>query len=201
MAHGYIVAAFKTSGDAPGKGGRITQLLLVKISDDGKEGAKLQLPEITPDTNADGMLKPVIFSRLVEFARGRPIVIHDGYNWKRFLRQEFASEPKDQVKSFLAQTIDVSEWSQRHFPRKRKDVEAILKRLKIVLPSELSGLERETAAIHQLIPHIKPSFAHVGKVIIPPPKVASAAVQTKHSPQPLFIRLRRAWRVLTGNIR
>ena len=106
MNNGHVVAAFRVSGDAPSKGARITELLLIKLSDAGKEIERLMLPENAMLASTDGSLTPDVFSRLVEFVNDHPVVTHDGYNWKRFLRQEFASQSKDQVKHFLARLTD-----------------------------------------------------------------------------------------------
>jgi hypothetical protein len=203
MGHGHIVAAFKISGDAPSKGGRITQLLLIKISDAGEQIARLQLPENTPDTNTEPVLTPAVFNRLVEFVAASSVVTHDGYSWKRFLRQEFASQPKAQLKEMLARTIDVSQWSQQRFPRQRKDVGSLCARLKIKLPSGLQGLEREAVAIRLISTHIHLGAVRqeeVARVVARAPLHEKISPMPKPTPAslPFRMRLRQAWKILIG---
>lgn len=204
MGHGYVVAAFRVSGDSPSKGARITELLLVKLSDAGQEVARLRLPEAATQVSIEPVLQPEVFSRLAEFTGEGPVVTHDGYNWKRFLRHEFASQPKDELKQMLARTIDVSEWSQQRFPRQRKDMESLCSRLKIELPSILQGVEREAVAIRWVVPHIQQWTTRQKealKVIARAPlrERVSPTLKPVQGPLPLRSRLRRAWAILVGS--
>lgn len=197
MNNGHVVAAFRVSGDAPSKGARITELLLIKLSDAGKEIERLMLPENAMLASTDGSLTPDVFSRLVEFVNDHPVVTHDGYNWKRFLRQEFASQSKDQVKHFLARTVDVSEWTQRTYPKQRKDIDSLCKRLKIVVAPSLVGLEREVEVITKMLPHLDKKIVTSGEKELRQtlPKISTR----KKRLDSFSARLQRAWGILRGS--
>jgi hypothetical protein len=199
MGHGHVVAAFRVSGDAPSKGARVKELLLVKVSDAGQEIARLRLPSDSGQESGGALLTPATFSRLVEFANNLPVVTHDGYNWKRFLRQEFASQPKDQVKNFLALTVDVSQWSQQRFPKQRKDLASLCRRLKIKWPAELGDFDREAVALRKIIPHMRAEPAKPPQSE-PPAQPAPLAMHAKLA-LPIRHRLRRAWAILLGTER
>jgi DNA polymerase III epsilon subunit-like protein len=201
MNQSYVVVAFRTSGDSPSKGARVTQLLLVKLSEAGKEVAKLGLPEDREQVSGEPVLTPEFLSRLVEFVGQSHVVTHDGYNWKRFLRQELASQSKGQVKEFLAQTVDVSEWSQQRFPKQRKDMRAICKRLKIELPVELQGLEHEAEVIRLIMPHMLQAPVRLEtpiKTVAASTLPAKEARKIKQISLNFNARLRHAWKVLMG---
>lgn len=170
---GHVVAAFRVSGDAPSKGARITELLLVKVSEAGHEVARLRLPEDAAHVSAEPALTPEAFGRLVEFAGTEPVVVHDGYNWKRFLRQEFASQPAAEVRRFLHQAVDVSAWSQQQYPKQRKDLASICKRLKIKLSADLDSVEHEAAALRQIAAHVSGENATRPQDLVPSRKPAS----------------------------
>jgi hypothetical protein len=201
MKQGHVVAAFRVSGDSPSKGARVTQLLLVKLSEAGKEVARLGLPENVEQVSAEPVLTPEFLSRLVEFVGRSHVVTHDGYTWRRFLRQELASQPKSQVKVFLSQTVDVSEWSQQRFPKQRKDMRAICKRLKIELPVELQGLEHEAEVIRLIMPHMLQALVRLEtpiKTVAASTLPAEEARKIKQVSLSFNARLRHAWKVLMG---
>lgn len=193
---GFIVATFRISGDSPAKGSRITALLFTRFSTLGDEIARLSFPQ----NGSEPVMAAASFNRLLVFAGTDPVVTHDGYNWKRLLRQEFASQPKAQLNEMLARTIDVSQWSQQRFPRQRKDLNAICKRMQIVLPSELQGMEREVAALRAIAMRFQPELPRLGptatiKSDTAPPQNAPSPT-TAQPPLSLISRLRRAWMIL-----
>lgn len=194
----HVAIAFTTTGGSPSKGHYISELFAVRADSTGKELDRFCLHL------GDGVVivdKPTLsasFAALDEFIGSDPAVTHDGYEWRRFVRHGLADLPSERVKQFLAQSVDASEWSQRAYPRQRKDLAALLKRLGLSVDSTLSGLERDAAALARIAPYISKATAptttqtRVGAIEAPPPRRKSK------QPRPFVRRLRLAWRVLFG---
>jgi hypothetical protein len=194
----HVAIAFTTTGESPSKGHYISELLAVRADSTGKELDRLCLHL------GDGVVivdKPTLsasFAALDEFIGSDPAVTHDGYEWRRFVRHGLADLPSERVKRFLAQSVDASEWSQRTYPRQRKDLAALLKRLGLSVDSTLSGLERDAAALARIAPHMSKAAApkatqtQASAIEVCPPRRESKR------PRPFIRRLRLVWRVMFG---
>lgn len=204
----FIALAFSTNGDSPAKGHHMTALLALRISETGAEGERLAL-ELGDGTPAAGV--PTLsasFAVWNGFIDDSIVVIHDGYTWKRFLRHAFMGSPQfSRVKQIMAQSVDVSDWSQKTYPKQRKDLASILKRLGVPFDSKATGLEREIQALAKVAPAVlrqsarqttsegeaKPAKVEAAQAELP---AVSAAVEAPAQPLSLGRRVQLAWRVL-----
>ena len=150
----YVAIAFSTIGDAPSKGAYINELLALRVDQHGHEVDRLHLYLGDGTGTSDRPTLEASFKALDEFIGAEPVVIHDGYDWKRFLRHGLKGQTPERVKALLMLTVDVSDWSQRTYPRQRKDLVSLLNRLGLRLDAGASGLEHDVLALVKIAPFI-----------------------------------------------
>lgn len=190
----HIVLAIKTTGNTPSKGHQISELLAIRINSSSKETSRLAL-QFTNNSTAE-MTLSASYSTVRDFIADTPVVTHDGYNWKRFARAGFSSQPNDLMKKFLSNTIDVSEWSKRIYPNQRKDIDSLCKRLKIAVAPSHVGLDREVEAVTKILPLMDRLSAVSGKKKAH--QLAPQPVAEQKRPETFFTRLLNAGKVLRG---
>ncbi|MDO8249361.1 MAG: hypothetical protein Q7T78_06530, partial [Rhodoferax sp.] len=118
----------------------------------------------------------------------------------RFLRHGLKGQPPERVKALLALTVDVSDWSQRTYPRQRKDLVSLLKRLGLSGNAEKTGLERDVLALVKIAPSVMLESAQqtVSRVMAPV-QCDTTLVITAKPRLPFGKRLALAWGVLLGD--
>lgn len=206
-----VVVAFEIVGDTPSKGGYMSNIVASRHRATGEQPDRFQLV-IESASPSDPSSLSASFDGLLRFIDGAPVVTHDDYNWKRFVRHALRERSSSEVKAFLDSTVDVSEWSATTFPKQRKDLVSILKRLDIELDSNLTGIDRDSAAVSILLPWVVPQSKQgmtpsptEEKLEKAPPlpmtthQVAVEVVQLLKLP--LHQRIRCAWRILLGHDR
>lgn len=135
----HVAIVFSTTGPVPAKGGRFKELQAVELVNGKASGQSFR--ETFRNAEGDqGRSFAEAFSALDDFIGEATVVIHDLYEWKRFLRVELAGINRPNAKRLFDQTFDVSTWAQQHYPRKRKDLKSIAKNLGVQVATGLSGL-------------------------------------------------------------
>lgn len=195
-----VAIAFETRGDAPSKGAFIAELLAIRTDPQGNEMARLHFV-LHDESNPKKVTLEASMDALEGFVGSCPVVIHDGYNWKRFIRQELKGHPAERVKEFLALTVDVSDWAKRTYPKQRRDLNSLVKRLGLKIDSESTGLERAAISTAMLVPWVMQNQPAISpRIAIPlPSKSASRRVRIDGKPLPFKTRLRMAWQILRGS--
>lgn len=196
----YVALAFTTTGDTPSKGHYLNELLALRVDQYGQEVDRLHLHLCDDSGTSDKPTLMTAFQSLDEYIGTEPVVIHDGYEWKRFLRHSLKGQSPERVKKFLMLMVDVSDWSQRTYPRQRKDLISLLKRLGLRLDAGTSKLENDVLALVKIAPFILRMKEHQTKTLVLAPiqENASLMINAK-SRLPFARRVVLAWSVLLGN--
>jgi hypothetical protein len=71
----------------------------------------------------------------------------DARQWRLLARSQIRSKQRRRFDELSSGIAGIVQWSQATFPRRRKDLNSILRRLEIELDPSLAGLDREAAAI------------------------------------------------------
>jgi GAF domain-containing protein len=79
-----------------------------------------------------------------------PIVVHDAGQWRRFLRAELRTIKRHGAANLMNNVVDVSAWAHQRFPRRRKDVAAIARRVGVEIPDDMSGLALEVELLRRI---------------------------------------------------
>jgi hypothetical protein len=201
----FVAIAFRTTGSTPSKGHFIDELLAVRADMQGHEVNRLHLHLGNGTVASDGPTLAASFAALNDFIGADPVVTHDGDDWKRFLRQGLKDQPAEQVKRLLALTVDVTEWAQRNYPRQRKDLVSLTKRLSVSVAPDKIGLERDALMLVKIAPSmLKVSAVQAPAPVVPVHEVKQAEIETilTVTPRPRLPfgkRLVLAWGVLLGD--
>ena len=196
----FVAIAFSVTGDYPSKGDYINELLAVRADQQGHEVDRLHLHLGNGMAGSNLPTLAASFRALDEYIGADPMVIHDGYDWQRFLKQGTKGQPLERVKRVLALSVDVSDWSQRTYPRQRKDLVSLVKRLGLRQDGGLNGLERDV----QLLVKVGPVVLRVPVIdtetrVIAPVRYESNSVTTVKPRLPFGKRWVLAWSVLLGD--
>lgn len=195
-----VAIAFTTTGDTPGKGAYISEVLALRVDQQAREVDRLHLHLGDGTVASDMPTLAASFTALDEFIGAEPVYIHDGYDWTRFLRHGLKGQPPERVKVLLALTVDVSDWSQRTYPRQRKDLVSLLKRLELNVDAEKTGLERDVLALVKIAPSVIQESAQQTVIrVIAPVQSETTVVITAKPRLPFGKRLALAWGVLLGD--
>ena len=196
----YVALAFTTTGDVPSKGHYINELLALRVDQHGHEIDRLHLFLGDGTVTSDRPTLMASFTALDEYIAAEPVVIHDGYDWKRFLRHGLKGQTPERIKAFLMLTVDVSDWSQRVYPRQRKDLISLVKRLGLRLDEGTSELERVALTLVKIAPFVQPIPAQQTLTrVIAPTQMASDLMITAKPRLPFGKRMSLAWSVLLGD--
>jgi hypothetical protein len=204
----HVVVAFEVVGNAPINGGYLSRVIACRVSGTSMQTNRFELISES-SSPSDQSSFSASFDGFLRFVGCASVVTHDGYNWKRFVRHALRDRSSGEVKAFLARTVDVSEWSATAFPRQRKDLVSILKRLNIALNPNLTGIERDLAAVSSLLTWVMPLES--AKEIRPPraeklrmeqahpmTDIQTAVALVSQAKLPFRQRVVSAWRILLG---
>ena len=195
-----VAIAFTTNGDTPSKGAYINELLALRADQQGHEVDRLHLHLSDGTVASDMATLAASFTALDEYIGVAPVYIHAGYDWKRFLRHGLKGQPAERVTALLARTVDISDWSQRTYPRQRKDLVSLLKRLGLSVDSGKTGLEHDVLALVKIAPSMVPEPAQQTVTrVIAPVQCETTLVITAKPRLPFGKRLGLAWSVLIGD--
>jgi hypothetical protein len=192
-----IAIAFSTTGDTASKGHYIRELLALRVNEQGQELARLHLHVNDGPAASDRPTLAASYAALNEFIGADPVVIHDGYAWKRFLRYGLNDQPVERAAQLTAQTVNVSAWSRRTYPREQKDLAAVLKRLDLSVDAAHEGLERDVWDLVKIEPAVR---GDAGQKLAARSEASDLGVAAGEINQPVSVaqRMQWIWRVLTG---
>lgn len=192
-----IAIAFSTTGDTASMGHYIRELLALRVNEHGQELDRLHLHVNDGPAASDRPTLAASYAALNEFIGAGPVVIHDGYGWKRFLRYGLNDQPVERAAQLMAQTVDVSAWSRRTYPREQKDLAAILKRLDLSVDAAHEGLEHDVWALVKIEPAVRGDAGQTLAVISHAPDRGVASGE-RRQPVSVAQRMQRVWRLLMG---
>ncbi len=196
----FVAIAFSVTGDYPSKGDYINELLAVRADQQGHEVDRLHLQLGMDMVASNAPTLGASFTALDEYIGADPVVIQDGYDWQRFLKQGTKGQPIERVKRVLASTVDVSDWSQRTYPRQRKDLVSLVKRLGLELDVCVAGLEHDVMALVKIAPSVlQVPVKEVETSVIAPVQPDTDLIVTAKPRLPFSKRWVLAWSVLMGD--
>ncbi len=196
----FVVIAFNVTGDYPSKGDYINELLAVRADQHGLEVDRLQLHLGNGAAGSNLATLATSFAALDDYIGADPVVIHDAYDWQRFLKQGAKGHPLERVKRVLALTVDVSDWSLRTYPRQRKDLVSLQKRLGLRLEVGLTGLEHDVLALVNIAPFVlQVPVQEVETRVIAPVQYKTNLMVTAKPRLSFGKRCVMAWSVLLGD--
>jgi len=190
-----VVVAFATTGNNPKEGHRFSELVAIEQVD-GQPGRRLHL-KFKTDAAQEGKTFADQFDLLDDLIGDTPIVIHHAGQWRKFLRPELDAIKKRGARRLLKQTVDVSTWAQQRFPKQRKDLAAIARKVQVNIPAGLTGIELEAEQQRLIATKMQPTptvVASAAAVQTPPANTTSHALIARGFGE----RIGLCWRVLTG---
>ena len=208
----HVAVAIKTTGRDP-KQHRIAELAAVEMND-GVVGEILHL-QIATDSVAGKSQGRLTFqaalARWTEFIAGRTIVVHDYYEFKRFLRAECA---RANARFDIARghpMIDTWLLAKERFPKQKHSLDAVTRKLAIetnLAASDALETARIVARVAIMLMDIRgihsrssPAIDEVPASLGEAPALAKPAATPPVSPpqRSLLERLTQCWRVLVGH--
>lgn len=198
-----VAIAFATTGPSPKDGHRISELALVEQGSDRRMHFKVE----SEGENTFAARFPEIDS----FIGDASLVVLNGGRWRRFLRVELKAIKGRRARRLMREVIDVGDWAHQRFPRQRKNVTAIAKRLGITGNHLLQGLEREADLLaliaSRMNTSVEPAPFQSPEAVIEVPSIAPLVVPsipvvlTAATPRGNWVeRVGNFWRNLTGKV-
>lgn len=192
-----VAVAFATTGSSPRAGHRFSEIVLV-----GQEGGlptgqpvRFELgSELRPN---EATTFPAVLEEIIAFVGDAQLIVHDESSWRRFLRAELRMIKRHGAANLISNVVGVSAWAHQRFPRQRKDVAAIARRLGIESPSEPMDLERQAELLRLIAnvitaPSAAPTLHDAGS------SVADGLNGHAAGKRPWVERVGSFWRNLTG---
>ncbi len=135
--------AFTTTGNSPRAGHRFSEIVLVGLEDGLPNGQRAKF-NLNVDAESKSQVKfAVVLEAMTAMIGDATLIVHDAGNWRRFLRAELKSIRRHGAGLLVNNIVDVSAWAHQRYPRQRKDLSAIVRRIGIELPANLTGLDLE----------------------------------------------------------
>lgn len=138
-----VAIAFATTGPSPKAGHRICEIVLVGQENGNRDGSPVRFDFSAMNPTNEPITFPVVLPALKAFVRDSTLIVHDSGKWRRFLRAELRTIKRHGAGRLLNNVIDIGAWAHQRFPKQRRDVAAIARRLGIDVGKELAGLEKE----------------------------------------------------------
>lgn len=142
-----VAIAFSATGLSPKQGGRISELIAIERVGDQSAGRVLRLYFKTEETQLGKKTFSEQFELLDEMIGDSQIILYNAGIWRRFIREELRIIRKRSARRLLKQVIEVEFLVRKRFPRQRKDLASILKKLRIEEPPELDVLRRDAESL------------------------------------------------------
>lgn len=138
-----VAIAFATTGPSPKAGHRICEIVLIGQDSGKRDGAPVRFDFRGIEPTNESITFPLVLSALKAFVGEATVIVHDSGKWRRFLRAELRMIKRHGAGRLLNNVIDISAWAHQRFPKQRRDVTAIARRLGIDVRKDLAGLEKE----------------------------------------------------------
>lgn len=188
-----IAVAFTTTGDSPKEGHRFSEIVLVDQNGERTWFELLGEPASNQQVTFEVALTAI--KTLVDDAQ---LIVHDVGKWRRFLRAALRSIKRHGANQLMNNVVGVSDWAHQRFPRQRKDVTAIARRVGIEIPENLTGLELEAELLRR-IANVMNEEAAASSVLDTPTLIAVTQVNPTTS-KCWVEQVGSFWRRLTGKI-
>lgn len=194
-----VAIAFATTGPSPKNGHRFSELALVEQGTDRRLHIKIE----TEGKNTFAAR----FHEIDNLIGDASLVVLNGGRWRRFLRVELKAIKGSRPKELMHDVIDVGDWAHQRFPRQRKNVTAIAKRLGITVTNQFQGIEREADLLALIAQQMNTSpmepVSVIAEVVVGTgtreeaiPLVLPASIQQGNWAE----RVGNFWRSLTGKV-
>lgn len=138
-----VAIAFATTGPSPKTGGRISELVAVERFGDQSVGRTLHLYFKTEEAQFGKKTFSEQFELLEEFIGDSQILLHSAGIWRRFIREELRTIKKRGARKLLKQAIEIISLAHQRFPKQRKDIVSIARRLHLKVPGKEISLKEE----------------------------------------------------------
>lgn len=202
-----VAIAFKTTGASPKAGHRVSELLAAELSDGNPTGSKLH-HIYTGGDQAEGKTFAAQFDELDRFIGDAHVIVHQGNVWRKFMRIELRPIKSKTARRLLRDIVDVSAWAHTRFPKQRKNLASLAKKVGHVQPEGEVGLKLDIQLLVGIACKMNPTPVEPTSTQTQPTAqpatlpMESAPAPGKDEvpavPKPLGERLRLCWRVLVG---
>ena len=190
-----VVIAFETTGNNPKEGHRFSVIYAIEQVNGWPED-RLAIRFKTAETPNEKTFAEQ-FDELDEFIGGSPIVVRHAGQWRKFLRPELANIKKRGANRLLKQTQCISEWAHQRFPKQRKDLKSIARRLQLDVSPGLHGPDLEGEQMRLIATKMQPVAVVAGLPTATSPKI-SASIESERTTLGFRERISLCWKVLTG---
>jgi hypothetical protein len=194
-----VAIVFTTTGPSPKDGHRIQELMAVELSDGIPRANKLHQTYKLSD-QMGGRSFAEQFDELNTFIGDAHVIVHQGNAWRKFMRTELRTIKSKTARRLLRDVVDVAEWAHTRFPKQRKDLASLARKIGRVPPDGAAGPGRDLQILAELASAIHQ--ARILQPIAPEVKLAEAVhTSAEHvgiRPS-LKERLKRYWNVLVGH--
>lgn len=202
-----VAVAFSTSGPSPKAGHCISELLAAELSDSIPTGSRLHHTYRCVD-QVEGKTFAEQFEELDKFIGEAHVIVHQGNVWRKFMRIELRPIKSKTARRLLRDIVDVSAWAHTRFPKQRKDLASLAKKVGYVPDAGEVGLRLDSQLLVGIASKMNPvPVEHTStqtKPTVEPATLttASAPAHGKENlpavPRSFGERLRMCWSVLVG---
>jgi hypothetical protein len=195
-----FAVAFATTGNSPKDGHRFSGIVVVGDENGTANGEGLSFRMAGSDEVKDVVTFSVALVAMKSLIGDSPIVVHDAGKWRRFLRAELRLIKRHGAANLMNNVVDVSAWAHQRFPRQRKDVAAIARRVGVEIPDDMGGLALEAELLRRigrLISVQKDSTDHINSFSEIPSMVEIGPIRVTRMID-WAERVGRYWRTLMG---
>lgn len=208
-----VAIAFATTGSSPKAGHRICEIVLIGQENGKRDGAPVRFDFRGIEPTNESITFPLVLPALKVFVGEAAVIVHDSGKWRRFLRAELRTIKRHGAGRLLNNVIDISAWAHQRFPKQRRDVTAIARRLGIEVGKDLAGLEKEAELLRLIAQKVNTSggtfsstaittshsaSASGGHKVVAPVIRAAPVAPVLHSRKNWVERVGDFWRELTG---
>lgn len=171
-----VAISFATTGPSPRGGHRICEIVLVGQKEGTQEGRMVRFRLLSESGVSEPARFATVLPELKSFVGDATVVVSDAGKWRRFLRAELRTIRRHGAGRLLNELVDVSSWAHQRFPRQRRNVAAIARRMGIEVDKELIGLEREAELLRLIARGMNTSMERSAQQISEPNHVLPSKV-------------------------
>ena len=211
-----VAVAMSTTGPEPKQGHRITELAAVEMNG-GTTGETLHLRIMqgaASEPGKTGVTYSEALTRWTQFVAGSPLIVHDYYEFKRFLRAECQRESMGFDIARDYPVVDTWLLAKERFPRQRHGLTTVMRKLGIEanlaawdaleaakmvarVASKLSSMKAAEPALRTAVKVIAVAVAAPAAKAERPASELPIATAPQ-VPRELGVWVGRLWRALTG---
>ena len=196
-----VAVMFFTTGASPKDGHRVTELLAAELLQ-GKASGKTLRQSYAPDGESGGRSLAQQFDELDAFIGDAKVVVYHAPTWRKFMRVELQNVKKASARRLVREVDDVVTWAYQRFPKQRKDLASLGKKVGVKLDASVEGIERDAALLIGVV--VAMAAGAMPAIEARPDSVAAdeSLKEIREAPEiarrSLGERLHLCWRVLSG---